>query len=91
MTSGITDYDTLALAVEGYAERQSYVAGDEAIVCCSSRVPSFSAEVARIGASRDVVWTRAGIAGEEQPVPPDAFALGCGWHETFRFPIPSDW
>ena len=91
MASGITDRDTLVLAVEGYADQRSYVAGDDVVFCCSSRVPTFSVEVARVGASRDVVFTRHGLIGTEQPVPDDAYANGCGWAETFRFPVPASW
>ena len=91
MASGITNFDTVVSAVEGYAESLSYGAGDDVVFCCSSRVSSFSAEVARIGATREIVWQRGAIAGEEQPAPPDAYANGCGWHESFRFTVPAAW
>ena len=71
---GMIEYNTLSLAVEGYPGRQSYRPGEEVTFHCSSRARTFSAEVARIGASREVVWRKAGIAGTEQPVPPDAYA-----------------
>jgi hypothetical protein len=91
MASGITNQNTLALAVEGYADRQSYVAGDEVVLHCSCRTATFSVEVARVGATRDVVLTLAGVAGGEQPVPPEAYATGCGWSESVRFAVPEEW
>lgn len=91
MVSGITNHNTLTLAVEGYTAAQSYRAGDEVAVCCSSQVPSFSVEVARVGATREVVWTRAGIPGRPQPVPADAAAEGCGWSPSFSFTVPAGW
>ena len=52
---GIIDRNTLQLAVEGYPRRQSYAAGDIVELCCSSRVPTFSATVSRVGATPDTV------------------------------------
>ncbi len=91
MPSGITNHNTLALAVEGYATAQSYQPGDEVAVCCSSVAPSFSVEVARVGATREVVWSRAGIPGRRQEVPGDAWAEGCGWEPTFSFTAGAGW
>lgn len=85
------EYNTLSLAVEGYPGRQSYRPGEEAAFHCSSRARTFSAEIARIGASREVVWRKAGIAGAEHPTPADAYAAGCCWPVTFAFTIPDDW
>lgn len=85
------EYNTLSLAIEGYPGRQSYRPGEEVTLHCTSRARTFSAEVARIGASREVVWRTAGIAGTEHPVPADAYASGCGWPATFAFTIPPDW
>jgi hypothetical protein len=89
--TGIIDRNTLVLAVEGYPTRQSYRAGEEVVFCCSARVPSYSVEVARIGADREVVWRRDGIAGTEHPTPRDAYAVGCGWPAAFKIPVPDEW
>ena len=56
------EYNTLSLAVEGYPGQLSYRPGEEVTFHCSSRVPTFSVEVARIGATREVVWRKTGIA-----------------------------
>lgn len=91
MVSGIIDHDTLELAVEGYAGRQSYLAGEEVTVHCSSRAATFAAEVTRVGATREPVWRAERIAGVEQPVPADADANGCGWSGTFTIPTDATW
>ncbi|MCB1501529.1 MAG: DUF4350 domain-containing protein [Bauldia sp.] len=85
------DYDTLSPVVEGYPGRQSYRPGEELTLHCTSRVGAFSVEIARIGNRREVVWSKAGIAGREQPVPDEAYAKGCGWPASFGLSIPADW
>ena len=89
--AGIVDRNTLVLAVEGYPSSQSYRPGETVAMCCSARVPTFSAEVSRVGGSRDVVWRLAGIVGAKQPVPERAYEVGCGWSPTFTIPIGEDW
>ena len=84
-------YDTLSPLVEGYPGRQSYRPGEELTLHCSARVRSFSAEIARIGAHREVVCRKTGIAGREQAVPDNAYAKGCGWQATFGLAIPAEW
>ncbi len=78
------------MPVEGYPTRNSVLPGDELGVCCSGRGP-MTVEVARLGAEREVVWRADGIAVDEQPVPEDAAANGCGWAETLSIPIGRDW
>ena len=48
-------------------------------------------EIARVGAGREVVWRRTGIPGQEQPIPADAYAQGCGWPVSFALRIPETW
>lgn len=76
--------------VEGYTDRQSYLAGDTVHVHCSSRTVTFSAEVARVGRRRVVVWQRQGISASEHSAPENASAAGCGWPVAFSIEI-DDW
>lgn len=85
------EYNTLKLAVEGYPDRLSYQPGDEVAFHCSSQMPTFAVEIARIGAGREVVWRRENIPGAVQSVPPRAYAEGCNWPVTFTFTIPAEW
>jgi hypothetical protein len=89
--AGIIDRNTLQLVVEGYPTQQSYLGGEVVAMHCSSRASTFSAEVARIGATRDVVWRQDGIVGAEQAVPDKAYAVGCGWDVTFTIPTGVAW
>ncbi len=91
MCAGIIDRNTLVLAVEGYSRRQSYTAGERVELCCSGRAGTFSATVTRVGAARDTVWRGDRIACAEQPVPGDAYAVGCGWETTFSLVVGDDW
>jgi len=85
------EFNTLVLAVEGYPDRLSLLPGETITFHCSARVPSFSVEIARIGATREVVWQQSGIPGKFHPTPPRAYAEGCHWPATFTLPIPTDW
>lgn len=85
------DFNTLTLAVEGYPSQYSYLPGEEVTIHCSARVPSYSVEITRVGHSREVVWRREGLPGQEHPTPSDAYAKGCGWPAAFSFQIPQHW
>jgi hypothetical protein len=77
--------------VEGYADRQSYGAGDTVEIRCSSRVPTITASVVRVGRERVEVWQRAGINVAEHPYPDDAYATGCGWPVAFTVAVDPAW
>jgi hypothetical protein len=61
-----------------YTDRLSYRPGEEVRFHTSTSASRYSIEVARIGARREVVWTRSGIRGALHPTPAEAFARGCG-------------
>lgn len=77
--------------VEGYADRQSYAVGDTVDVRCSSRAPSVTASIARIGSARIEVWRTDGIPVGEHPFPDDAYATGCGWPVAFSVDVDPSW
>jgi N,N-dimethylformamidase beta subunit-like protein len=77
--------------VEGFPDRLSYRSGDVVAVRCSSRAPGFSAEVARIGRERTVLWRGEGIEGAEHPITDDAYAVGCDWPVAFSFAVDPAW
>lgn len=85
------DFNTLTLAVEGYLDRLSYLPGETIAFHCSARTNIFTIEIARIGATREVIWHSSQLAGTLQPTPKDAYANGCGWPVTFTLPIPAAW
>lgn len=80
-----------SLFVEGYAGRLSVSPGEEAAFHVSTSAAKFSAEISRIGAETNLVWTKRDLPGKEHPVPEDASAQGCRWPETFRVPVGKEW
>ena len=77
-------------AVEGYADRASAMPGESVGLCCAGR-GRFSIEVARLGATREVVWRRNDMEASDHPVPDDAAQNGCGWPVSVEVPVGDDW
>ncbi len=80
-----------SLFIEGYAGQLSVAPGEAVTLHVSTSAPKFTAEIARVGAKTETVWTKKDLPGREQPVPDNASSQGCGWPETFRVEIPKDW
>ena len=74
-----------------YTDRLSYLPGEEVRFHTSTSAPRYSIEIARVGARREVVWTRDGIRGALHPTPSEAFARGCGWPDGFALRVPKEW
>lgn len=72
--------------VQGYARRPSVVRGEAVELCVSSRAARYGVRVTRVGADREVAWTRTGLTGREHPVPSDAAQWGCRWPITLEVP-----
>jgi len=49
--------------IAGYPDRLSYLPGEEVSFACSTNARYFSAEIARVGGQRQIVWERKGLAG----------------------------
>jgi len=79
------------LYVEGYASQLSYAPGEEATFHVSSSAPRYTVEIARIGASREIVWKSGDLTGAEHPVPENASSHGCGWPVAFKVPVAANW
>ncbi len=77
--------------LEGFAWPQSGVAGDEIALHVSSDAGSFDVEVARQGASSEVVWRAEGVPAARHEVPEDASAGGCGWPASLGVRIDPAW
>src|SRR5262245_55143473 len=80
-----------SLYVEGYTNQVSYAPGEDVILHVSTTAPNYTVEVSRLGATNKVVLTKSEIPGASHRVPEHASTHGCGWPESFRFPIPKDW
>ncbi len=87
MTHTVTHFD----AIEGYSERPSYAPGEVARLCTSTAAATYDVMIERWGAARERVWAATGLAGVEQPTPPDADVAGCGWSATIDVPVDPAW
>lgn len=57
----------------------------------SSAVPQVEVEVARVGATRDVVWSGSVDGVEDLPLPPEADLVGCDWPVALTIPVDPAW
>ena len=78
-------------AIEGYLLPLSVKAKDKVRLHVSTTSPYFSVEIARVGATREVVWTKDAVAGKNYPVPPDASTHGCRWPAAVELDVPTTW
>ncbi len=83
--------DTRRPAVEGYTDQLSYAAGDEIHFHVSSSTTTFGLEIARLGATREVVWKKDSLPGRQHPIPADASSHGCRWPAAFSLKVPAEW
>ncbi len=89
--AGQAAQESPALFIEGYAGRLSVAQGEEVPLHVSTSAAKFEVEVARLGVAREIVWKKAEVPGQAQPVPEDAAANGCGWAESLRVPVGPQW
>lgn len=88
---GLAAEDAKPPTLAGYATTLSVRQGEPVGIAVSTTATTFSVDVERIGASRERVWSKAGIEGKSHPVPADASAQGCRWPEAFRIPVGEGW
>ena len=86
-----TENQIRPLYIDGYTHQLSYVPGEEIAFHISTSAENYSLEIARIGATREVVWSQAELPGEAQPIPSDASSQGCGWSPIFTLDVPETW
>ncbi len=80
-----------SLTIEGYASELSYVAGESVTLCCSTNARQFSVEIARVGGTREIVWSDNAVEGVLQPTPERASEHGCGWSASVQLTVPEHW
>ena len=81
-----------SLFIEAYPENISVVAGDELMFHTSTTAATYSLEIARVGAKRELVFQKSGIpGGGVHPIPENASSSGCGWPVSFQMQVPSEW
>src|SRR5437773_1484118 len=76
--------------LDAYCWPQSVDPGDDVSLHASSDASAFEVEVAREGATREVVWRGTGTA-DNHATPDGASANGCGWPTTMTIPADVAW
>lgn len=79
------------LFIEGYPGNVSYKAGEELSLHISCSSTKYSIEIARLGASREVVWSKKDFVGQSHPVPENSSSHGCQWPAAAKITIPDSW
>ena len=83
--------DASVAEIWAYADRYSYLPGDEVRLFVHTTAPRYAITVYRDGARRTVVYSEKNLAGVRQTTAEDAFATGCGWRDTATIPTGKDW
>jgi len=74
-----------------YTDRLSVRPGERFALHASAGAGPCSLEIGRIGAGRDVVLRREGLAVGDHPVPEHADRDGCGWPAALDVEVGADW
>lgn len=85
------DSDLQPLYIEGYTDQLSYQAGEEIAFHISTSSQKYSLEIARLGATREVIWSQKDLPGAGYPIPEDASSYGCRWPASFKLKLPETW
>ena len=77
--------------IEGYADKTSVAPAETVSFHVSTDAPAFQVLISREGVDPQVLDRIDAVPGAEHPVPPMAYAEGCGWPESCRLEVPSSW
>ncbi|CAN5509567.1 hypothetical protein BH10ACT1_BH10ACT1_12110 [soil metagenome] len=77
--------------VTGYCWPQSAEPGESVELHLSATTGTVEIEIARIGATREVVFRADDVAVGDHPVPDTASSEGCGWPSALTVAIEADW
>jgi len=76
--------------LEAYCWPRSVEPGETVAIHASTDLDGFAIEVARDGASREVLSSGRGAAGHHA-VPEDASSMGCRWPAALEVPVGEGW
>ena len=89
--------DDESLFIAGYPNPMSCEPGQQVALHVSTNAKTFSLEIAREGAEREIVWTKEDLPGAEYPAgegsgrPGEAAMNGCAWPAALKLTIPESW
>ena len=75
----------------GYTNSTSITKGETLKFYISTLKPFFDLDVYKLGINKTKVLTLHSLPGGLQPVPYQAYAVGCGWNSRAEIPISDDW
>lgn len=75
----------------GYTDTLSVAPGEQIGFHVSTNVSKYDMEIARIGAERQIVWSKDDLPGAEYPIPGHASSHGCRWPQAFKLTISKSW
>jgi hypothetical protein len=82
--------DPAKLEVWGYADKWSYLPGEEVALHVNTGAPTFDIKIYRDGATLEEVHTAEKVPGKRSPTPDDCFSIGCGWPALYKWTLPAD-
>ncbi len=74
-----------------YLDQKSYSPNDTIRFHISSHTKNIDISISRVGAKREEVWSRKGIATQSYQIPHDASSHGCRWPVGLELKIPESW
>lgn len=74
-----------------YSDKLSYEQGEEVVLYVHTNAKAYDLVLEREGGSTEKVFEEKGLEGTAQTTPDNAYAVGCGWKESFRMKIPQGW
>src|SRR5579871_1236629 len=83
--------DLTRLEIYGYCDQLSYGSGDTVRVKVHTTAKTFKAEVIDDSGDGRLVFERTSIPGVIQTTPADAYAVGCGWADSFEIATTAQW
>lgn len=77
--------------VFGYADKLSYLPGEDVAFHVSSSATSVRIVIERQGGTNETVFEKPDVPCRTHPIPDRASSHGCNWPATFKLQIPDDW
>lgn len=74
-----------------YADKFSYMTGEEIQLHVNTTADSYDIEIIRDGNEPHTVLRLSGLSGERHTTPDDAYAVGCGWPVSTVIPVDRNW
>jgi hypothetical protein len=83
--------DPARAEIFGYCDQLSYGGGETVRVKVHTTARTFKADVILDSGDGRSVFERGAIPGAIQNTPPDAYAIGCGWADSFEIATTDQW